>query len=232
MDYQLRVDGSWSVISNWVEENVCVHFTSVIVYEHPATSTKSVHCHALLLQSDRKEDIIRNILKGSPDSIIGKDEKQRKRFALATKAGRRPNWVAISLEGIRYFSKGKYDPVYVKNIEESVIKSHKALGYDVVKNTTKWAKNGTVEITGEDGDTKRVTVYEMQEEVAKRIEYNKIYETKEILLEIKDVMRKYKHKTHMYDMMNWYDSVRNLSRNHFEQFLDEVEQKINSRQRI
>lgn len=231
MNYQLRVDGSYSHVGTWLEQHVIVRAKHAIVYEHPATKTKDTHCHVLLLSCDRKEETFRNILKGSPDDVIGKDERGRKKFALATKAGKKPNCVEVSIEGISYFSKGKFEPVYVKEIDQTVIDELKMKGYDVVKNTTRWANNGTVEIEG-DEEEKRKTVYEMQQEVAARIDQNQIYDDKMILLEIKDVMRKYKHKTHMYDMMNWFDSVRNMSRRHGDAFLDEVLDRINSRRRI
>jgi len=76
---------------------------------------------------------------------------------------------------------------------------------------------------------KKQTIYELQLECSRRIDANNIIVDSEIIDVIGDVMKRAQHRTHMYDMINWYDNVRFLSDKHTGRFKDDVLEKIRGR---
>lgn len=222
MDLAIRLSRPWSEFVPVVESyaNCC---DSLIIYEHMADEEiNRTHIHMLMLKCNVSTDTLKNyIIKH-----LGKINKTD--WSFKTSYGKPAKTVDKGF--ITYMSKGNLDPVYNKNIEIADIYELKASW--VVPNMLKWnVTDGVIRVEGQE-EEKRKTVFELQQECAERIDKNNVVEDEDIYEVISDVMRKNKHRTHMYDMINWFDNVRFLSRSKRNEFKNDVLAKIKSRNRI
>lgn len=111
-DLAIRVSRSYDVLQSAVEviSNVC---DKLVVYEHPDEG--NVHCHMLAMGCTKGTDTLKNYLKRSCGTFLPTE------WSFKTKA---------NMDFIAYMSKGKYDPKFVNNVDNEVIVSYKAQGYD------------------------------------------------------------------------------------------------------
>lgn len=118
---QIRMTGEWCDLSG-VINSLCDMSQKAIVFRHTEES-KRPHYHVYLFGTGRKEDTIRNMIKKI-------NWQQKEDWSLRTYAGSKKEKQPITVAGAcKYGSKGKYDPVVVKEVTSEVIRVGKSLGF-------------------------------------------------------------------------------------------------------
>lgn len=108
MSYFVRLSYSAKQLDGWLKLTAD-RCSSVVAYEH-SDNEKNIHIHALLKDCSVSTDTLKNYVR----KFIGSVPKT--------------NWSfkeAISDDCITYMSKGKLEPIFVKNYEESKITEYK-----------------------------------------------------------------------------------------------------------
>lgn len=137
MDFKLRVDGSWSDVSDAFLKSLTPYCEKLVLYEHPPEEGKGVHVHGLMIGWKKKEDTARNVLKGMrPEGAV----KWSYELCQKQKRGGPP----VDEGYIVYMSKGSIDPSYCKGWSDEYIAAQKAKWVDRVPIV---AKSGNYTVT-------------------------------------------------------------------------------------
>lgn len=222
VDYAVRLTRSYTD-TRQVIEKFCEVSEKVLVYQHDSdTSVSRTHIHCYLCKVSVGTDTLKNYVK-KVLGVVTPDE-----WSFKTTYNKKRNKVDDGF--VTYMSKGKLDPVYNKGFDPIDIMRLTQAWVEPSANTGSWnVSNGKLEVQGNEEQPKKVSVYDMQMECANRIDRNDIDGEDAILDVIADVMRKHRHRTHMYDTINWYDNVRFMSHRHRDGFRSDVLDKIRSR---
>jgi len=218
MNFQVRISRGYTDVSG-----VIAHFallsSAVIAYQHlPDEEVKRLHTHFYVFGCTKKEDTCRNFIKNQ--DISGGD------FMVSQNCGKKGNIRPIDLSGaIIYGSKGNLQPVFVKNVDEALIKTLTIDANDPKYHPKKQTK--LMLIDGELDEKAKITGYQLIQIMISRI--GKDWETKNVMIQIRDVLIEHKQKIGMYKLQDYYDSC--LMYGNRQVFLANAVAMIDSRQR-
>jgi len=218
MNFQARISRGYADVSG-----IIAHFAhlsiSVIAYEHPPdTEVQRLHTHIYVFGHTKKEDTCRNFIKDQ--DISGGD------FMVSQSCGKKGNTRPVDLSGaIIYGSKGELQPVFVKNVDDSSIKTLTIEAKDSKYHPKKQAK--LLLIDGELSEEQKITNFTLIQIMVSRI--NKNWEVKNVMIIIRNVLIEHKQKIGMNKVQDLYDSC--LMYGNREAFLDNAVSMILARQR-
>ena len=116
MFFKVRISKSYNdckeKLIQWFSES------KYIVYQHDVPD--NIHIH-LLLDYNKKEDTLRNILKKTYNST---------EYSVGTTYGKRPFTKPVNETFVSYMSKGGLDPIYNNLLTDERVAELKLLGYD------------------------------------------------------------------------------------------------------
>jgi len=92
----------------------------LVAYEHPDEG--NVHCHIYVENCKVERDMLKNYVRKCIGAVIAEDWSFKTKYDKKTKD--------VDRNFISYMSKGKYDPVYMSNMDADEIAGYKAKGYD------------------------------------------------------------------------------------------------------
>lgn len=178
-----------------------------LVYQHDADEEISrTHIHGICEECDVKSP------KTFRKQVADYFKLENGDYAVGEGIGKNPG----------YMSKGRLDPCVNFGYTEEYVASLKANGYDVKKDKLK-AVNGKIVIERDVREVKK-TDLEMIEEIAKRCDNNKTYDTYEIAKEIVNTWKKNKKRGHSRLLEEWIDAVRYYSKKE-DNWIDQVVQR-------
>jgi len=223
MNFAIRYDGSWTDTSLAVISEIVTRCEKAVFYEHPATPQKVVHIHGLIWGWTKKEDTLRNILK----RIKGQGSYECKQKIRP----RDKNSPPVNEQYIRYMTKGKFDPEYVKGFSDELIAEEKAKGYDVLDTVggklvvKKGEKNPDGETPGRKTRKELVDVIvnDLREDISR-------LSTEDIVSVIRKHLIRNNEVIGMYKVIDIYDSVMMYACEG--QWIEMISRKIISRNRI
>lgn len=218
----IRVDGAWTEKGLSLTTELVTKCQKAIFYEHPSTPSKGVHIHGLIYGFNRKEDTLRNLLKGITDKSYECKDKIRPR---------QKDSPEVNEDYIAYMSKGKYDPVYNSGFDEELVNSQKAKGYDVVdiSGGKLVIKKGIKGVDGKSSDrkTRKELVQGIVEDLGDGI---RRADERDICEVIRKHLIRNNEVIGMWKVIDLYDSV--LMYAHPDKWIDMVSAKIISRSRV
>lgn len=119
----IRVDGSYESLIEFYSKFI-LKTERVLIYEHPVTDNgKSVHTHALFIGATFSKQTFYDSVKVVKHIADELDSKKRANMYYC-KAMKHMETC------IKYMSKGKYDPVFKKDFEDSSLETYKEMAYD------------------------------------------------------------------------------------------------------
>jgi hypothetical protein len=217
MNFQTRISRGYADVSGIIAGFAQLSST-VVAFEHlPDAEVKRLHTHLYVFGYIKKEDTCRNFIKAH--DISGGD------FEWSQSCGKKPNTRPIDLSGaIIYGSKGELKPVFVKNVDEAVLKTLTIEAKDPKYHPKKQTK--LMLIDGELDEKAKVSSYQLIQIMISRI---KKWDTPEVITIIRDVLIEHKQKLGMYKVQDYYDSC--LMYGNRASFIKEMVSMIDSRHR-
>jgi len=218
MNFQARISRGYADVSG-----IVAHFanlsSAVIAFEHPPDEeVKRLHTHIYAFGCTNKEDTCRNFIK---DQVISGGD-----FMVSQNCGKKGWTRPVDLSGaIIYGSKGTYKPVFIKNVDDAQVKTLTLEAKDPKYHPKKQTK--LMLIDGELDEKSKITNYQLIQIMISRI--NKDWETKNVMIQIRDVLIEHKQKIGMYKFQDYYDSC--LMYGNRQAFLANAVSMIDARQR-
>lgn len=228
MNFHCRISCSYAEASAF-NAYMASRCSEGFIYEHPSDgSVNRTHIHCVFYQSQVGEDSIRQQAKKCFTVKPGRND-----VMVTSTFGKEKTPISPESRNvaIAYCSKGKFSPKWVKDVPQDIIQAGMESWVPPAPKT-KWKLEGGrvgISSTDETDEVKKPPAWLMMREVSERLDTNNITSEEQILDEIEKTMKKYNHKTSMYDMLNWYDNVRFYSDRNKKSFRNEVLAKLNSR---
>lgn len=155
--WSIRVDGSYQDLSGFFVKFIDKS-EEVVIYEHPPTPKgHPVHCHAQFWEAKFSKQTFYDNVKKVQHIASETDKKKQATMYYCKELKSRSIY-------IRYMTKGKYDPVFVKNIEQHVIDYEKSLGFDKYDLKKENGDNSLVEDNDTMNKPKKYTIVQLQSE--------------------------------------------------------------------
>ena len=219
MNFQARITRGYADVSGIIAHFAHLSF-AVVAFEHlPDEEIKRLHTHFYVFGHSKKEDTCRNFIKDH--DISGVD------FSLSQNCGQKGNIRPVDLSGaIIYGSKGKLQPVFVKNVDEALIKQLTIEAQDP-KYHPKKKQTKLMLIDGPLSENAKISSYQLIQIMVSRIKQN--WETPNVVNIIREVLIEHKQKLGMYKFQDYYDSC--LMYGNRGSFIKEVTAMIDSRNR-
>lgn len=222
MNCQVRISRLWNDTMDLITE-LDKYSKETIIYSHEADeNVNRTHFHMFMFGVSRSEDTIRNYIR--------KYIEDKSDWSFSKTCGKKPDVKPIDYDAISYGSKGRLDPVYIKNIPQEIIDDRKAKGYDVKKDKLK-VRNGKIVIERSE-ELRKKTDIEMIEEISNRINKNNTRDNLEIAQEIVDVWKKNKKRGHARLLNEWIDAVKMYSPGHESEWISNCVAKYESLMKV
>lgn len=179
----------------------------VAVFEHPSDAiVQRTHIHGLLIGCKRKEDTLRN-----------KFFKGKYEYSMKTEN--------VSISFITYMSKGKYIPLYLKNITQDVIDLYTGAWRPKEKPVTNLVCFNGKLVREIDESKKKLTKRQLIEVMM--IKYNERMDTETVLLLIREVLIAHNEVLGRWKCMDFYDAL--LMYADADRWMDGIVTQINKR---